>query len=205
MQAKKKERPRHIHRLLTKASEYNDIAEIGEIARRYFAMNAFDGVSTIIGVIIGNMSARVESPAIVLTTSLSTCVAMGISGIWGSYLTESAERKHDLKELGRSTLTNLKKSRIGRASRFATLIISLVNGISPFLAALLVITPFFFPGLFPSIKWVYFTSLGIALVTLFSVGLFLGTVSKENLIFSGIKTMFAGIAAIIVGSMLNSN
>ena len=32
--------------------EYDNLAHISEIARRYFAMNAFDGVLTIIGVLI---------------------------------------------------------------------------------------------------------------------------------------------------------
>jgi hypothetical protein len=43
-----------LNRALQQLQEYSDIAEIGEIARRYFAMNAFDGVLTIIGVLMGN-------------------------------------------------------------------------------------------------------------------------------------------------------
>ena len=65
-----------------------------EIARRYFAMNAFDGVLTIIGVLMGNLVAGVSSAQIVLSTGLTTSGAMGISGLWGAYLTESAERKN---------------------------------------------------------------------------------------------------------------
>ena len=140
-----------------------------------------------------------------ITTGLSTCVAMGISGLWGSYLTESAERKHDLDELSQSTLTDLKNSRIGKASRFAAVVVSLVDGISPFLAAMLVLIPFFLHNLFPSIQMVYYTSLGLALLTLFALGLFLGKISKENLILSGIKTVIAGIASIIISSFLNGH
>lgn len=189
--------------LLDQINQYNDIANVGEIARRYFAMNAFDGILTIIGVLMGNMTAGVNNPNIVITTGLSTCIAMGISGLWGSYLTESAERKHDLEELSRSTLTDLNNSSIGRASRYAAIVVSVVDGISPFFAALLVLTPFFFNTMFPSLQMVYYTSLGVALVTLFALGLFLGNISKENLLISGIKTVIAGIASIIIGSMLN--
>jgi len=71
-------------------------------------MNAFDGVLTIIGMLMGNMAAGITKPNIVITTGLSTSIAMGISGLWGSYLTESAERKHDLDALSRSTLTDFK-------------------------------------------------------------------------------------------------
>lgn len=191
--------------MLNKVSEYNDIAEIGEMARRYFAMNAFDGVLTIIGVLMGSLTAGITDARVVVTTGLSTSIAMGISGLWGSYLTESAERKRDMDELGRSTLTSLKKSRIGRASRFAAVIVSLVDGISPFLASLLVLIPFFISGLFPNIRTVYYTALGGALLVLFALGIFLGSISKDNLLISGIKTLIAGIASIIIGSLLNGH
>jgi len=194
-----------IRRWLEQAGQYNDIANVGEIARRYFAMNAFDGILTIIGVLMGNMSAGINNPNVVITTGLSTCIAMGISGLWGSYLTESAERKHDLEELSQSTLTDLKNSRIGRASRYAAIVVSIVDGISPFFAALLVLVPFFMNDMFPNIQMVYYTSLGVALVTLFGLGLFLGNISKENLIISGIKTVIAGLASILVASLLNSS
>ena len=194
-----------IRRLLDQANQYNNIANVGEIARRYFVMNAFDGVLTIIGMLMGNMAAGVTNPNIVITTGLSTSIAMGISGLWGSYLTESAERKHDLDELSSSTLTDLNDSRIGRASRYAAVTVSIVDGISPLLAALLVLIPFFIHGIFPNIRVVYYTTLGLSLVTLFALGVFLGNISKENLIISGIKTAIAGIASIIIGSLLNGN
>lgn len=197
----------HLHRvrqLFHKANQYNDIANVSEIARRYFAMNAFDGVLTIIGMLMGNMSAGISNANIVVTTGLSTCVAMGISGLWGSYLTESAERKHDLDELSKSTLTDLNNSRIGKASRYAAIVVSIVDGISPFLAALLVLIPFFFSSIFPSIQHVYYTALGVALLTLFALGAFLGKISKENLIISGIKTVIAGVASIVFSTLLNA-
>lgn len=194
-----------VRQLFKRANQYNGIANIGEIARRYFAMNAFDGVLTIIGMLMGNMSAGIDSAQIVITTGLSTCVAMGISGLWGSYLTESAERKHDLDELSQCTLTDLNNSRIGKASRFAAVVVSLVDGISPFLAALLVLLPFFCHSWFSSIRMVYFASLGLALVTLFGLGIFLGKISKENLIMSGAKTVVAGVASILISTLMSGS
>jgi len=130
---KPKKRRMSLRQLLDQINHYNDIANVAEIARRYFAMNAFDGILTMIGVLMGNMTAGVSNPNVIITTGLSTCIAMGISGLWGSYLTESAERKHDLEELEKSTLTNLNNSSIGRASRYAAIVVSIVDGISPFL------------------------------------------------------------------------
>ena len=190
------------HRWLKTAREYSAIADIGEIGRRYFAMNAFDGVLTIIGVLMGNLGAGVTSAHTVVTTGLTTCVAMGISGLWGSYLTESAERKHDLDELGSHTLTDLHDSKLGRASRYAVVMIAIIDGISPFLAALIVLIPFFVADAFPTLQWAYLASLGGGLLALFGLGVFLGNISRENLLLSGAKTVVAGLLSIFIGWLL---
>jgi predicted membrane protein (TIGR00267 family) len=175
---------------------------MSEIARRYFAMNAFDGVLTIIGVLMGNLTARVQNPTIIISTGLATCVAMGVSGLWGAYLTEAAERKRELAELGRYTLTDLNDTQIGQASRLAVVAVALVDGISPFLSALIVLVPFFFASLFPSIYWVYYTALGIALLSLFGLGMFLGHISRANLFVYGLRTVVAGLLSIGISLLL---
>jgi predicted membrane protein (TIGR00267 family) len=182
--------------------EYDKLANISEIARRYFAMNAFDGVLTIIGVLMGNYVAGVNDARIVLSTGLATCVAMGISGLWGAYLTESAERKRDLDELSRFTLTDLTNTRIGRASRAAIVIVAIVDGLSPFMAALVVLLPFFIAGNNEDLSWAYYTSLGLALLTLFSLGLFLGRISQGRMIVYGFKTVLAGVVSIVISFFL---
>ena len=188
----------HIRRL----REYGELANIGEIARRYFAMNAFDGVLTIIGVLMGNYSAHVHSASTVIVTGLSTCVAMGISGLWGAYLTESAERKRDLAELESHTLTDLSQTKIGQASRAAVVVVALVDGLAPFLAALVVLSPFFFTALWTDITISYYIALGLALVSLFALGAFLGKISRQSLIVSGVKMIGAGLMAILASYLL---
>ena len=194
-----------LRRLREKISEYIEIADIGEIARRYFAMNAFDGVLTIIGVLTGNYAAGVEDAIIVVTTGLTTSVAIGISGLWGSFLTESAERKREMDELSQSTLTDLNDSKIGKASRFAAIAVSLVDGLSPFLASIVVLIPFFFANLFTTIHYVYFASIGLALIVLFALGMFLGNISKQNLIVSGLNTLAAGIVSILISNLMGTS
>jgi predicted membrane protein (TIGR00267 family) len=191
-------------RKLHELREYNDIANIGEIARRYFAMNAFDGVLTIIGVLMGNYVAHVRDAKVVIVTGFSTCMAMGISGLWGAYLTESAERKRDLDDLENHTLTDLSNTKIGRASRVAVIVVALVDGLAPFLAALVVLLPFFFSGLLADVVFSYYASLGMALVVLFAVGAFLGKVSKQNLIISGLKMIGAGLVSILLSYFLGA-
>jgi predicted membrane protein (TIGR00267 family) len=192
-------------RIVQAVSEYNTIANISEIARRSFGNNAFDGILTILGVVMGSYVSHVNEPQVILTTGLSTSIAIMISGAWGAYLTESAERKKDLDELGRSMLTDLNGSRIGRAGRFAAIAVAVVDGLSPFLGAIFPLIPFYFYRLFPDIQVVYYTAFGVALVELFALGLWLGNVAKENLIGYGIKTLLAGVVSMLIGSLLNGS
>ena len=188
--------------LIQRFRAYDQMADIGEIARRYFAMNAFDGVLTIIGVLMGNMTAGVDQPHIVIKTGLAISIAMGVSGLWGTYMIEAAERKRDLAELNRYTLRDLSATRIGQASRVAVVAIALVDGFSPFLVVLIVLTPFFVVDIFPSFLGAYYTALGLALLTLFGLGLFLGHISRNNLWLYGLKTVVAGLISIGISFLL---
>jgi predicted membrane protein (TIGR00267 family) len=78
----------------------------------------------------------------------------------------------------------------------AAVLVAVVDGLSPFVAALLVLVPFFVVGLLPTVRWAYYASLLMALLTLFGLGLFLGHISKDNLLLSGVKTVTAGAVSI---------
>lgn len=194
-----------LRRITDNIQRYSRYVNIGEIARRYFAMNAFDGVLTIIGVLMGNFTAGVEDARIVVTTGLATCVAMGISGLWGAYLTEAAERQRELLELEELTLTDLQETGLGEASRAAVVIVALVDGLSPFLAALIVLIPFFVPQIFPTLQWTYITALGLAMAALFGLGAFLGRVSRQNIVIYGFRTVIAGAISIVISLLLGSS
>ncbi len=125
---------------------YHEIAEVGEIARRYFAMNAFDGVLTALGVLVGGYLGGVDSSQAIFVVVLTTAVGMGVSGFYGSYLVERAERGRAMRELEESTLSRLQDTTIASASRYATIVIAFVDGASPFGAALIVMIPSCSPG-----------------------------------------------------------
>jgi predicted membrane protein (TIGR00267 family) len=182
--------------------EYSRISAAGQIARRAFANNSFDGVLTMIGVVMGSFVVGVEDPIVVLVTGLSTALAIGISGAWGAYLTESAERRHAMDELERFTLTELQDTKIGKASNLAVVMVASVDGLSPFLSALLVVSPFFVAPLLPEVAYAYYASIGMALLSLFGLGIYLGGISKENLVLSGVKTTVAGIVCIALSYFL---
>jgi predicted membrane protein (TIGR00267 family) len=180
---------------------YHEIAEVGEIARRYFAMNAFDGVLTAIGVLVGGYLGGVDSPRSIFVVVLSTAVGMGVSGFYGSYLVERAERGRAMRELEESTLSSLEDTTIAAASRYATIVIALVDGASPFVAAMIVMIPFLFTGVI-SMHTAYFAAVGVGLVELFLLGVFLGAISRERLWLSGLRLAAAGLIALVISLLL---
>ena len=189
---------------LGELESYNQIIGIAEIARRYFAMNAFDGVLTTIGVLAGNYLAGVRDLSIPIRTGIATSIAMGISGLWGAYLTETAERRRELSELEKVSLIDQSKTSIGRASRFAVIVVSIVDGLAPALAAIIVMVPLFLGNMIGNPVLSYAIAGGLALLSLFALGLFLGKVSEENLIGYGFKTLMAGLVAIAINFLLGA-
>ena len=96
--------------LIKKWRKYSELSNLGIIVRRKFFNNAFDGALTCAGIVSGsfiiflsNLSSDTQSLSsdIIIITGLSTALAIGISGLWGAFLSEEAERKKKLSDLKR--------------------------------------------------------------------------------------------------------
>jgi predicted membrane protein (TIGR00267 family) len=184
---------------------YIQITEMGPIARRYFVKNGFDGSMTMLGIIVGAWVVHVTQPEIIVTAGLGACLAMGISGVSGAYMTERAERKRNLKDLECAMITNLDDSMITDATKFVSFYAALVDGGSPILTALVSLSPFFLllHGLI-EVQSAYIGSLVVTLVTLFMLGVYLGRIAKENALLYGIQTLVAGVATIAIAMLLGA-
>jgi predicted membrane protein (TIGR00267 family) len=189
-------------RALERVREYERISGFSQIARRALANNGFDGVLTTIGLLIGSYAAGVRSATIVVRTGLATAVAMGVSGLWGAYLAENAERGRDLADLEHLSLTDLRHTKIGRASRVAVVAVAVVDGLAPLGAALIVLIPMFVLPHKSDIRLAYGASLLIALAGLFGLGMFLGHISGRNILLYGLRTLVAGVISIAFGFLL---
>lgn len=179
---------------------YHRISEVGEIVRRYFALNAFDGVLTTLGVLVGAYLGGVESRATVVTVVLTTAVGMSVSGFYGSYLVEKAERDRALRDLEESTLSSLKNTDIASASRYATVLIAVVDGASPFVAAMICLIPFAISSL--ATDAAYFAAMAVAFVETFLLGVFLGIVSRQRWVYSGLRFTGAAVIALVISFLL---
>ena len=107
-------------KLLEKIRRYIKISEIAPISRRYFVMNAFDGATTTLGIVVGAYVAGITNEFWVMWSGFGATLAMSLSGFAGAYMTEEAELARRLNTLEKSMLTDLKNSVVGEASRFAS-------------------------------------------------------------------------------------
>jgi len=193
------QKARSVKSYFRKIRQYMKIAKVGEIARRYFVMNAFDGVLTGLGMILGAYVVGLPDPDFIISAGLGVGLALGLSGVWSAYTAEKAERTRSMKELEDALFTNLKNSLIDRAAKIATIWVAFVDGISPVAAVITTISPFFMAraGILTTEMAVY-TSIAIAIAILFLLGIFLGRTSKENILIHGAKMGMAGVIIIII-------
>ncbi len=191
--------------LLKRLRMYISITQMGPIARRYFVKNGFDGSMTMLGIIVGSWVISVERPEIIMTTGLGACLAMGISGLFGAYMTERAERKRDLKTLETAMMTDLQDSVLNDASSFVSFYAAIVDGGSPIVTAIISLIPFGFALAGATTIWnAYIFSFALTLTTLFALGVYLGKIAKENALLYGVQTIAAGIATVVIALLLGA-
>lgn len=233
--------------MFEKYKTYSKITNLWAIARRYFVNNFYDGMLTVLGILLGFFTMILKKGQssvdthLVILTGVGTSISMFISGITGSYLSEKAEQKKIKEELNRAMLiteekdveldddvnieeiekamltklsnnieisrnSNLKKKKKRskniqeKAETFASIVVAVVNGLSPFLGGLVALIPFF------CVSVAYFStfiiSFSIILVCIISLGVFLGVVSKESILKNIIQMVFAFVLTLIISIFL---
>ncbi|WP_456385618.1 hypothetical protein [Desulfolithobacter sp.] len=175
------------------------------IARRYFITNGFDGALTMLGMLTGFYSSDTVPVSVAISGCLGAAIALFVSGVSSAYLSESAERKKELKELELAVLTDLDESDYGLASRYVPVMVALVNGLSPLLISLIIISPLWFARLgfslyFPPLV----TAIIIALAVIFLLGVFLGQVSRTFWLWSGLRSLAVALLTLMIILFFNS-
>lgn len=160
------------------------------IARRYFVTNGFDGALTMLGLTMGFYSSGGVPTQIAINACLGAAVALAVSGLASAYVSETAEREKELRELEQALVTDLRKSAHGRAAQLVPMLIAAVNGLAPLVIALFIISPFWAEQAnvalpIPPLE----LSIILAFVTLFFLGIFLGTVSGRFWLWAGLRTL----------------
>ncbi|MDX2506771.1 MAG: hypothetical protein QNL62_20170 [Gammaproteobacteria bacterium] len=160
------------------------------IARRYFVVNGFDGALTMLGLLMGFYVSNGVVLQMVITACMGTAIALAVSGVSSAYISESAEKKQELKELEDAMVADLQESAHGQAARFMPFIIAVVNGMAPLLFALIIMTPLVLenwqPGL---IAYPVETAVLVAFILIFLLGVFIGKISDSFWLWAGLRAL----------------
>ena len=170
------------------------------IARRYFITNGFDGALTLLGLMVGFSSSENIDMSVAITACLGASIALFMSGISSAYLSETAERKKELLDLESALLSDLSESDYGKAIHYVPLLVALVNGLSPLLIGLLIISPLWLAQAGIQLPLSPFiTAIILAMTIIFLLGVMLGKLSKQFWLWTGLRTLaIAGLTAILI-------
>ena len=174
---------------------------VRSILRRYLVTNGFDGTLTMLGLMSGFYAASNVSAKVALSASLGAAIALFVSGVTSAYLSEAAERQRELRELEEALLTQLDESEQARAARGIPYLVALVNGLSPLLFSLLIISPVWLVAYgIPLPVSPFLLSIIIALGCIFALGVYLGTISGTFWLLAGARALL--VAGITFGVIL---
>ncbi len=185
-----------LRELIDEFETYIEISGAGEILRRYFVMNAFDGALTMLGFTVGSYISGLRNPQVIVTGGLGASLAMGVSGFVGALLSEKAEREREIRELEKILFTKLKGkgSIVEKANMIAVVLAALTDATAPALAAIVSAAPFIYALFFPVDFFAAFiASVSLTLLVVFLLGIYLGKISEENPIKYGLAMVLAGI------------
>ncbi len=175
------------------------LSETSGIARRYFALNAFDGALIGLGAIFGFYISDIQEYRIISLTILAIALGSAISGFSGAFISEKLEQEVRLKRLEETMLTDLKDSIHYSASLTSTVIVSLVNGLSSMMAILIVSSPYILSSFISAGETAGIVSSVLTFLALLGfLGYFFGRelrISKLSVIS---RVLLVGVVAVII-------
>lgn len=170
------------------------------IARRYFVVNGFDGALAMLGLNIGFYLSDGVATSTAVGACMGTAIALGMSGVSSGYVSEAAEKKKELRELELAMVTDLGDSMHARAARLVPIVIAAVNGLAPFVMALLIISPLWLEQLgVPLPLDAVEAAIIMGFAVIFLLGVLLARISGVFWLWSGLRTLLiAALTALII-------
>lgn len=175
------------------------IRQANSIARRYFVTNGFDGALTMLGLMVGFHTSADVPLMVAIQACLGAAVALLMSGLSSAYLSESAERKRELHKLEQALISDLSESDYGKASRLVPVLVALVNGLSPLIVSLVIISPLWLVQKEVHLPFSPFIlAIVVALCLIFLLGVMLGRLSREFWLWTGVRTLMVGGLTVVI-------
>ncbi len=188
--------------MLLKAG-YNMDLTIGPEVRKFFINTLFDSTFTLLGVVSG--LAFVGNPDLrtIIVTLITSSIALGISSGVSVYEAECMEGERIVDNLEEAMLHNLENTMHTENVKERALFTGIVIFFTPLAACVIAITPFLMTRAgWVSINYAAYSSIALALVTLASVGTYMGRDMRGNPYFRGLRMALFGLLAFIVGYIL---
>ena len=181
-------------RVIQQIQAFLKITQSQAIVRRYFVVNGFDGALTILGMITGFRVSGEADTAVIVSACFGAAVALAVSGFMSAYVSEAAERQKDLSALEDAMVADLSETTHAKAAKTVPFLVAGVNGLAPFLFALIIIAPLWLSDtkLF-AIMDPLFAAIVVALLLIFLLGAFLGRVSQTFWLWSGARTLIIAV------------
>lgn len=183
-------------RLKRKIRAALDMPETLPSMRRYFVNTMFDATFVMLGVIIGSALSPDPRLDVIITTLVTSAVALSISTGTSVYEAETLEQTRRLDEIGRAMLTSVDDTQIGRASRISINLIALINSLAPIVAGVITVIPFLMLG--SEIVLAAEISVILAISMLFMTGFLMGRTGKKNPLLKGARMASIGIVAFAI-------
>jgi predicted membrane protein (TIGR00267 family) len=178
-----------------KVKFYSRLSELGEVARRYFVMNAFDGVLAILGLIAGAHISGNANPRVVLGSGLGLSLAMSISGFSGAYIAEKAERNRQLREIEKALFIDVNGTVLDKAMNLSVVLVALINATAPLVTSMLALAPYVLAmSNIITLMEAFTLSLLVISLMLFTLGYFLGRVIGKTPLRYGLIILVIGLA-----------
>ena len=181
--------------MISRIRNFIRLTHASRITRRYFVTNGFDGALTMLGLNMGFYYKEGEiGTDVALGACFGTAVALMMSGFSSAYISESAERRKELSELEHAMVQDMEESDHGEAARLVPYLIALVNGLSPFLISLLIISPLWLSmsGIdlpLPPIE----AALLLSFMMIFLLGLYSSRISGQFWLWTGIRALIVAM------------
>lgn len=180
--------------------------KIDKSQTRYLVRGFIDGLLSTLGAVIGasaaiGTSSETSAASVILSAGVGAGIANGLSNILAAFMGEKLVLVRRLEEVERAMLEEeaLRRSRVADEIHQKIVSGGIVDGLATIGGAMVPVLPFISVPLF-GIKGIIalYSSIAVSLITFFILGGYIGKISRENVIFSGLKmAAFAGVTAII--------
>ena len=165
--------------------------------RRYFVNTVFDATFVMLGIVIGSAFTNESKMVVIVTTILTSAVALSISTGSSVFEAENMEQGRRMDKLGRAMLSSVEETDIGRLSRSGTALIAFVNAMAPLLVGSLMIIPFLLLGE-EGVQTAAEVAIGLSISTLFVTGFIMGRIGNRNPWVRGFRMAIIGVGAFVV-------